>query len=455
MTAATKSLKDFCKVASAQDDGDFVGVNFDGKEFKVVFPIGYRIESDSTDAELRKGIRALLHSFAHTQSVESDFASPRAFHSNGESMPFPIHTYLHVVRYFLSYGYYREQETIYRDHGGGKIHWGRTIKQVKPQVVDANVVYLTQMRRKSFADDRSLIARVFHYCAWRSFNELGCILYDVSVPKPDIEFNESLFESVIHDALDRTFNERSILLFRNMLDLVKCWGHNEHSKGFRYGTKEFHVVWEKMVDSVFGNVGNKEDYNPKLVYNTRAKDSPHPIIPDTIMILGKDEMFILDSKYYKFAMGEHPDNSGLPGSDSILKQIAYARYAQNMHKGSRIYNAFVMPYNERFSEAFRYPCEGKAVDSDAMQSTEHSASSGESVLPMCIAGYCDATALAPTHSTPDNSCTDDAETRQVPFYKILLVLIDTTALLNHFADIKKDDARNALANMIHYAQRRS
>ena len=245
------------------------------------------------------------------------------------------------------------------------------------------------------------------------------------------------------------------LTFRNMLDLVKCWGHNEHSKGFRYGTKEFHVVWEKMVDSVFGNVGNKEDYNPKLVYNTRAKDSPHPIIPDTIMILGKDEMFILDSKYYKFAMGEHPDNSGLPGSDSILKQIAYARYAQNMHKGSRIYNAFVMPYNERFSEAFRYPCEGKAVDSDAMQSTEHAASSGESVLPMCIAGYCDATALAPTHSTPDNSCTDDAETRQVPFYKILLVLIDTTALLNHFADIKKDDARNALANMIHYAQRRS
>lgn len=65
-------------------------------------------------------------------------------------------------------------------------------------------------------------------------------------------------------------------------------------------------------------------------------------------------IFVLDSKYYRYSATKNPNH--LPDSGSIIKQIAYAEYIDNSDnknklpydirnyiKTENIYNAFIMP----------------------------------------------------------------------------------------------------------------
>ena len=60
-------------------------------------------------------------------------------------------------------------------------------------------------------------------------------------------------------------------------------------------------------------------------------------------MLYNDKCYILDAKYYKYGITANPDD--LPGSSSILKQIAYGDYAKQKHK--YVFNAFIMPFNSK------------------------------------------------------------------------------------------------------------
>lgn len=93
---------------------------------------------------------------------------------------------------------------------------------------------------------------------------------------------------------------------------------------------------------------------------SNLNDKKNSLRPDTIMITNPkttdQKIFVLDSKYYQY--GETHWNSDLPGSDSIVKQIAYAQFIEeakgkqesNIPKEIRsfinsesMFNAFILP----------------------------------------------------------------------------------------------------------------
>lgn len=174
----------------------------------------------------------------------------------------------------------------------------------------------------------------------------------------------NLFLSIIKTKLSQTFNEKTMLLFNYMIDVIEFLDKSGDSKNFTYGTNEFEYIWESMVDSAFGEK-NKTKYYPHCFWDIDGKEysSDRPefkqsaLRPDTIMITDKgtenQKTFVLDSKYYCY--GESKQLNHLPLSGSIIKQIAYAEYIENEeNKGNlkhskSIHNAFIMPFESKAS----------------------------------------------------------------------------------------------------------
>ncbi|WP_296663019.1 LlaJI family restriction endonuclease, partial [Treponema sp. UBA753] len=182
----------------------------------------------------------------------------------------------------------------------------------------------------------------------------------------ELKLNKNLFIAVIKKAMTQTFNENNLLLFKNMLDVLNFLDENSENKEFIYGTQNFHVIWEKLIDRIFGET-DKEDFYPKVYWKLKNKkgseerfefrtDEKHNSLrPDTIMITNRaktgQKIFVLDSKYYRY--GATGIKNHLPDSASIVKQFAYAEYIEkndsipekikrNRTENS-IFNAFIMP----------------------------------------------------------------------------------------------------------------
>ena len=94
-----------------------------------------------------------------------------------------------------------------------------------------------------------------------------------------------------------------------MKAIVEEKDYKELKDKFDYGTNDFDIVWEKMIDRMFG-IRDKEKYFPRSQWDERISFDKNynkkPLIPDSIMIL-RDEYdvergYILDSKYYKYGI---------------------------------------------------------------------------------------------------------------------------------------------------------
>ena len=144
-----------------------------------------------------------------------------------------------------------------------------------------------------------------------------------------------------------TFNEKHLLLFQNMLDIFCYLGKREDNRKASFGTNDFEYVWEGLIDRVFG-IEDKDKYFPHCTWKIKGKgketldwrsEKRTALRPDTIMELQEDckKIFILDAKYYQYP-------KTLPGTGSILKQIAYAEFVETMLNEKNIFNAFVLPY---------------------------------------------------------------------------------------------------------------
>ena len=176
-----------------------------------------------------------------------------------------------------------------------------------------------------------------------------------------------------------------------MLDIVCYLGLLNDTRKASFGTTDFEYVWEGLIDDVFGiDENQKKTYYPHCSWHIgetlndaeRNETKRTALRPDTIMIPDKSRIFILDAKYYQY--GEDTASSEvdrnprkLPGTGSIIKQIAYAEFIETMRKKDseipqgEIFNAFILPYAAEFDET-KYPmenfgyatCDWKNDDSD-------------------------------------------------------------------------------------------
>lgn len=367
------SLFDACVYNANLNEKDyFVGIKYENDSFRVNFPLGYK--KAATEEELKKDVLNLIGVLSSLSYANESFIQKQKVTHN-ENVVFPIHAYLYLIKDFLSNGYYFEKEVVYEKSTHGKANWTKTVKHVKPFLQDSSIFYTEFITRKIKHNENQLISQIHQYCVWESFSKIGWLFSSFIPVKPRIKFNKSLFLSIIKSKVSQTFNEKTILLFNYMIDVIEFLDKSCETKNFTYGTNEFEYIWEMMVDSVFGEK-NKTKYYPHCYWEIEGKEYSSDQIefrhsslrPDTIMITDKcsenQRIFVLDSKYYKY--GESKQLNHLPMSGSIIKQIAYAEYIENkenigeLNKSKAIYNAFIMPFESKNSKNMKVVGSAKA-----------------------------------------------------------------------------------------------
>ena len=354
-TAHQESMPTFaCDTARAGDG--FVGLRFEEKEkrLKIYFPMGFNLAKENDEdyhKKRRKDVLKLisvLSSFGN-EKKEQGFYYKEANAVKDENV-FPIHSYLYVVSEFLTHGYYTEVDDVYRKSDSGKINWARTIKHIKPLVSENGLFYSEFITKKTNHNENELITKIHKWCVYESFLKIGFLFCSFLPQKPALTFNASFFRTIILAKIAETFNEKTLMLLHHILNIVEYRDKNKDSTIDCFGTCHFHVVWEKMIDSIFG-IADKTEFQPQGTWFIDGE--PHSnsvLLPDTVMKVSPEDgrVFILDSKYYPYGLNQK-NADGLPATSDMLKQVAYAEHVEEELgcNASQIFNAFLMPYESK------------------------------------------------------------------------------------------------------------
>lgn len=342
------TLKDRCAVATQNEGDRFVGIKASTDDVKVYFPLGYQLSDD--DSELRSEIFHLFNVLNEFLDKKDRIIPTNNINAN-QNVEFPLTAYLEVIRYYVENGYYIERDSFFKTKDRGKINWTKTIQQQKPLLYknhndSYSLIYTSFTVRDSIPNVNKEITNIHQHCVYESFKKIGWIFTPNMPKKPSGIINTKRSLSVLRDKLGNTNNDVKKRLFQSMIEMLEFMDNNTNTNQFYFGTDNFEIVWEKLIDKSFG-IKNKEDYFPKSKWNLQYGEtkSLHPLQPDTIMIY-KDNIYVLDAKYYKYGYTGNPQD--LPNASSINKQITYGEYIQKLKEinGENIFNAFLLPYNK-------------------------------------------------------------------------------------------------------------
>jgi len=339
----TSNIRERCHVNSNDDGDSFVGVKADTDNAVVCFPIGYQLPE--TDNELRRDIHNLFGVLATFLKEERVIDHPQ--YSSSQTVDFPMHAYIKVIRHFLRSGcYYIESDPQYKTDTKGRVSWQKTVLRQRPLIQKNGSLVFTKMTvRTTTPNSNKLITQIHRYCVYEAFDKLGW-LYVPNMPEQPGE-HPSVKESIyiLNEKLETTHNDQEQELFSAMKDMLNYIDEKSSGKQFFYGTEYFERVWEKMINKAFG-VEDKEVFFPRtrwLLDYSKGKEKP-PLIPDTIMVY-KNKVYVLDAKLYRYGSSGNVDH--LPNGSDINKQITYGEYIERVKQvpDDMLYNAFVMPFN--------------------------------------------------------------------------------------------------------------
>jgi hypothetical protein len=451
-----RKLNEICSCESkANSETEFVGIRCEkSKENEplktsIIFPLGYFKDDDALrelpEEELREcvvNLFTVLSDPSLQEQIHQDSSISTIAEERGETA-FPMVSYLNVIRSFLDFGYLDEKEILYKKGANGKINWGRTIKTEKPVITEdeQNLVYLDFIARKVNYNEDTLITQVHKFCVHDALTKLGFLFGVEPSEEPLLDFDYDLFCNAINSKLAKTYNDRDLHLLADLARIVEYLAGHKTEDGktaneYYFGVKKFALVWEKMVDQIFGTVADKSKFNPSLKFVEERDEKPDgetldndgdtneslrsTLRPDTIMVHGEDT-FVLDSKYYKYGMtGE---KSHLPGAESVCKQMAYAEYVETHLKeipafagmtSHGVYNAFVMP----------------CCAADVNRLFPNAKFAENSIYSMCRVGY--------IHG--------DWKDCQKPYHKIHCILLDMKSVMQNYANSKT--SQDVLARLI-------
>lgn len=332
---------------TGKTDDSFIGLKIVGNEIHFYYPESYRFDVKSPT--VRNDIIDLLRTIAiaKTSSQSLSQANNKANRTN----EFALMSYLWVINDFLANGFYINREKIYRANQSGKVNWKKTM-QLQPIVSEGNIIYPNMIVEVKNNVDNFLV-EIHKYCVKKSIDYIGW-LFNLSSnfieTKPFNESVKKIYLVALQKELNRTFDDDKRLRLRHLLNVIVGLDSRDNTNEFVYGVDSYYYIFERMIDSIFGNVKDLKAFNPKanwqLVRNHYKETPSSELRPDTIIIRGHD-VFVLDSKFYRF--GFTGKNEDLPETTSIQKQITYGDYIKkNVTKIQidNIYNAFLMPYDK-------------------------------------------------------------------------------------------------------------
>lgn len=338
----------------------FVGMRVEDGVPKVVFPRGYRLSEDNKgcrqDALRLLTILEKLSDKRDGIQIDAGMICPTDL---------PLSSYLFILYDYLRNGYYSEREILHRRSYRGKIDWKRTIQKERPWINNGKLAYLNFSVQEQKINTRNNLTLIHKYCVFHVFSILGWLFTPNFMPeRAQLPYSVKVCSSILREALNETNQDYKQQLFRSMLNILLKGRWNADLKNFSVGVEHFEHVWEKLVDSAFGNL-DTHLLNPRTTWLIKRSGSfevykPESLKIDTAMLFD-NKLFILDAKYYKY--GINKSQSSLPGSSDISKQIIYAKYAHEQLSSinSRIpyddvFNAFIMPYQSHDQSLAKCDC---------------------------------------------------------------------------------------------------
>lgn len=340
------------KIKPVINANDFIGISIIDNQITLKTPLCFRIEND--DKLLKKNIILFLKSL----SIATKQFEHIKQNDNLIGEIWPIDSYLWLIKDFVDNGFYYKREKTYSINGG-KIEWRKTLKKT-PIYSNGNIIYKNIITSR-MTPTNDEISEIYKFCLSKSIDRIGWLFsYTFNI---QIQQYKSIKEMIIlvRKELSNTFDDIKRQRFEHMLaTLSNINSTGISSKNSTYGIKNYYYVFEKMVNSFFNGIDEKElsKYNPVGTWHliNCEKQSSSELRPDTIVHKtrdGKQYTYILDAKMYKYGGLEHLDKKidGLPNTSSIQKQITYGDEVKKIEKYVR--NAFILPYNKEL-DRFKY-----------------------------------------------------------------------------------------------------
>ncbi len=338
------NLRDLCHNVTDNDD-TFVGIRYEEEKVNICFPLGYQIPDSAK--ECKNSIFDLISVINLVKSEKNDIEYSEI---RGESYEIPLNSYIWLIKDYLTNGLYYDLEKSYKSKINGKINWKRTLK-TKSYISNGNIVYLNPIVEKS-SKEENIITMIHILCLKSSIEKIGWLFGDIYLPNITIsENNIDYYIAILKTKLMHSYVDHKKQLINHMILILEEKSDAKiKNKNFKYGTYHFNIAWEKMVTTVFGNI-EANAFFPSAKYHLLNEDefNTPELLPDTILKYNNN-LYILDSKYYKYGITKsHKD---LPSTGSIAKQITYGHYAhnnktcRNKYQYQNVYNAFILPYNK-------------------------------------------------------------------------------------------------------------
>lgn len=331
-------------VTGKQDDS-FVGLKIRGEQIHLYYPETYRPEVGAP--AFRQNVIDLLRTVSIAKSAAkgaervgqaADAAGDPAFASC-----------LWVIRDHLANGFYEKREKVYWADRRGRVDWKRTM-QATPMVLGDHFIY-PHLITEGRASCEHILAALHRYCVKKSIDLIGW-LFGLSsariAAEPMTPGLKRRYMAALQQERAATFDDEKRLRLYHLQNILQGLDTGKDDGELVWGVDSYHYVFERMVDSLFGNVKDLRRFAPRAVWRLLKngyRETPGTALrPDTVLLRGQDA-FVLDAKFYRF--GYTGEESDLPGTTSVQKQITYGDFIKKNAPVpvENIYNAFILPYD--------------------------------------------------------------------------------------------------------------
>ncbi|SES62038.1 LlaJI restriction endonuclease [Oceanobacillus limi] len=261
---------------------------------------------------------------------------------------------------YLENGLYTNEKTETIINGEGEIGWNKTIEEQDAFLIQETPIYFDLFTNESLNDETYIIRQIHQYvlsqCSSYMEQLVNIGLFDYPSVDFDIEIDElgsvDYLLYVIENEMQQQFYDHKLKVLRGLFYfLSKENGIEAEDSVQLFGTRTFHVVWEKVCSFVLGNQYDQyKERIPKPQWTgfvTEEMAETDTLIPDLIVDQPKiQSFFVMDVKYYNTSFS----TSGKsvfhnPGIGDVSKQYLYEKALRSVLtlQGYNWYNIFLMP----------------------------------------------------------------------------------------------------------------
>lgn len=308
---------------------EFVGILILKERVMFTLP---KYAKNSNKKTIAKQLLALFREYSKREKLNED-----ELETIGSIDSKNVYNMLSVIIFLMNdyfeHGLYSNEKNICVIDGDDEINWLKTIEEIQPLINEGEPIYLEYFTNSTQNDEENYFRQLHRYilneCTKKLKNLgltdfLGLEPITFEVDEDSLGTSQSII-SRINNELNIQFVNRKQLLLKAMASFIS--NEKMETDNFTisfYGTRSFHVVWEKTCGYVLNN--KYEDVKkliapPKWTTPSGKEHKAATLIPDIISIT-KDSFIISDAKYYSIKL-TGDILSGNPGVEDVTKQYLY------------------------------------------------------------------------------------------------------------------------------------